>query len=77
MERRVPLADRKVFPMHYFALLLSPEPTSAPDPEAQAAEMVGVSGVPCQGRVGDPRRRRADARRRSARGSPADPMRRR
>ena len=25
--------------MHYFALLLSPESTSAPDPEAQAAEM--------------------------------------
>ena len=25
--------------MHYFALLLSPEATSAPDPEAQAAEM--------------------------------------
>src|SRR3984957_1777812 len=25
--------------MHYFALLLGPEPTSAPDPDAHAAEM--------------------------------------
>src|ERR1700722_14224374 len=25
--------------MHYFALLLGPEPTSAPDPDAQAAAM--------------------------------------
>jgi hypothetical protein len=30
---------RKVTTMHYFALLLGPEPTSAPDPDAHAAEM--------------------------------------
>ena len=39
MERRVPLADREDMTMHYFALLLSPEPTEAPTPEVLAAEM--------------------------------------
>ena len=39
MEQKGSAHFRKVTTMHYFALLLSPEPTTAPDPEAQAAGM--------------------------------------
>ena len=39
MGRRVLLAIRKVTQMYYFALLLGPESTAAPDPDAAAAEM--------------------------------------
>ena len=39
MEQKGSAHFRKVTTMHYFALILDNEPTSAPDPDAQAAGM--------------------------------------
>ena len=57
---RVLLAIRKVTTMHYFALLLGPEPTSAPDPDAQAAEMAAYQAFHAKAASAIRGRRRAD-----------------
>ena len=60
--------------MYYFALLLGPESTAAPDPEAAAAEMAAYEAFHAKAasaiRGGD-----ALPRRRPACGSPAAPRR--